>query len=82
VGRVPYPAATPHTKAHRIFEDTILPLARDPTYASLPAKTSFVFTEEDILTNILAKVDQKCPQLHRDPELFLATVRSIVFGKG
>lgn len=43
------------SRAHRLFCETILPLANEDVYDLLPAKTSFIFTEEDILAGVLSR---------------------------
>lgn len=68
------------SRAHRLFCDLILPLAEDDVYPNLPEKTAFIFTEEDILSSTLTRIDKKCPQLFKDREKFLRTVEQIVFG--
>ena len=67
-------------RAHKLFCDFIMPLSDDDVYSQLPEKTIFIFTEEDILTSTLMRIDQKCPQLFTDRAKFMATVESIVFG--
>jgi hypothetical protein len=68
------------SRAHKLFCDLILPLADDDVYPHLPEKTAFIFTEEDILSSTLQRIDKKCPQLFKDREKFLKTVEQIVFG--
>jgi hypothetical protein len=69
-----------NAKAHRVFCEVILPLADDHVYPTLPKRTSFVFTEEDILASTLSRIDKKCPHLYRDRERFMRAVESIVYG--
>ncbi len=68
------------SRAHRLFCDLILPLADDDVYPHLPDKTAFIFTEEDILSSTLLRIDKKCPQLFKERERFMKTVEMIVFG--
>lgn len=70
---------TPSGKAHRMFCEVVLPLADSP---NLPSRTSFVFTEEDILANTLARIDRKCPHLYRDRDRFMRVVEEVVYGMG
>lgn len=71
-----------NSKPHRLFCELIMPLAEEPVYSHLPERTAFIFTEEDILTSILSRIDKKCPQLYNNKAKFLQTVDAIVFGGG
>ncbi len=68
------------SRAHRLFCDLILPLSDDDVLPHLPDKTIFIFTEEDILSSTLLRIDKKCPQLFKDRDKFMKTVEMIVFG--
>ena len=70
-----------NNKPHRLFCELIMPLTEEPVYSHLPDRTTFMFTEEDILTSILSRIDKKCPQLYNDRSKFLQTVDAIVFGR-
>jgi hypothetical protein len=73
---------TMHGKPHRLFCELIMPLVHDSVYHRLPSKTSFVYTEEDILASMLSRIDKKCPQLYKDKFKFMQTVEKIVYGAG
>lgn len=79
----PTPAfyTTMHGKPHRLFCELIMPLAHDTVYPRLPAMTSFVYTEEEILASVLSRIDKKCPQLYKDKDKFMRTVERIVYCK-
>ena len=45
----------------------------------LPERTSFMFTEEDVLEQMLDRVRDNCPELIKNRRVFLQAVERIVF---
>lgn len=74
--------ASSNNKAHKLFCELIMPIVVDSVYSHLPERTSFIFTEEDILASTLSRINKKCPQLYSDKQKFMQTVETIVFGGG
>lgn len=74
---------TMNGKPHRVFCEQVMSLvhAAGGDMSALPSKTTFLFTEEDILANTLLRINFKCPQLVKDKKAFLKTVENIVYGK-
>lgn len=68
-------------RSHNLFCDMILiPLvADDEVFYSLPAKTTFIFSEEDILAAVLSSIHRKCPELYKDRDKFMRAVENIVY---
>lgn len=64
-------------KQHRLFEDFVIALLH--TTNPLPARTSFIFKEEDILEQMLEKVVENCPELVKNRKRFMEAVERIVF---
>lgn len=73
-------AATTFHKQSKLFEELILALADPGRFELLPKKTTFIFTEEDILQNTLLHIREKCPEMVKNRAKFLAVVDKIVFG--
>lgn len=67
-------------KQNRLFEELILSLADPGIFEKLPCKTTFIYTEEDILQNTLLHIHEKCPEMVKNRNKFLSVVDKIVFG--
>lgn len=67
-------------KQSKMFEELILALTEPGRFEKLPGKTTFIFTEEDILQNTLLHIREKCPEMVKNRARFLSVVDKIVFG--